>query len=231
MEQNLLVHGISVAENSNLQIGTIMKKCYIVGAGEFAKEKFKPNKTDFIIAADGGMDYLNEAGFMPNVIIGDMDSISEEAQENVRHQKNIEWIKLPVEKDDTDVMAAIRLAVDRGYEEFHIFGGCGGRLDHTLANINCLTYLKILGFRGYLYGINENLQVIENETICFPSDIKGRISIFSIGDNAEGITLKGLKYLLNNDTMTNSFPIGVSNEFTGQESSITVKKGKLLLVY
>lgn len=196
--------------------------CYIVGAGECSRLLLNLKKEDYVIAVDGGYEYLE--GNRIDLVIGDFDSLS-----YVPEHPNV--IVLKPEKDDTDMMAALKEGLKRGYETFYIYGGCGGRIDHTLANIQSLAYLSQQGARGYLLYDNQVITIIQNDSIVFQRDKKGYVSVFSFGEKAEGVTLKGLKYPLENAVLSDKFPLGVSNEFTGVMSEISVKKGRLIVVY
>lgn len=175
-----------------------------------------------VIAVDGGYEYLK--GQRIDLVVGDFDSLS-----YVPSHPNV--IQLKPEKDDTDMMVAIKEGLRAGYETFHIYGGMGGRISHTFANVQCLAYLAEQGARGYLMNDKEIVTVIQNDSITFSPNEKGYISIFAYGEKAEGVTLEGLKYPLKDYTLTNQFPLGVSNEFIGETSRVLVTDGALLLVY
>lgn len=198
--------------------------CYIVGAGTFYDRGFTPGAGDFVIAADGGYRTLLERGTPMDLVVGDFDSMGFRPD----HPKVVD---LPVEKDDTDTMAAIRLGWDRGYRTFRLYGGTGGRVDHTLANLQSLVWLSARGGRGFLVGENWTAAAITDGSMDFPADRRGTLSVFCQGDRAEGVTLEGLKYPLKDAVLTCDFPLGVSNSFTGVESRVSVEKGTLLLVW
>ena len=198
--------------------------CYIVGAGTFYDRGFAPGAEDFVIAADGGYRTLLERGTPMDLVVGDFDSMGVRPD----HPKVVD---LPVEKDDTDTMAAIRLGWDRGYRTFRLYGGTGGRVDHTLANLQSLVWLSTRGGRGFLVGENWTAAAITDGSMDFPADRRGTLSVFCQGDRAEGVTLEGLKYPLKDAVLTCDFPLGVSNSFTGVESRVSVEKGTLLLVW
>ena len=178
----------------------------------------------YIIAADKGILQLRARGAEPDLVVGDFDSLGyvPEARELVRH---------PVEKDDTDMMLAVREGLNRGFREFILYGGIGGRLDHTIANIQTLGFLAEHGARGLLYGEGTAVTLLQNGALHFPATMQGTISVFCYGDEAAGVTETGLYYPLDGADMKNVFPIGVSNEFCGQESSVCVQNGKLLLLW
>ncbi len=209
-----------------------MRECVIIGAGEVNRKKLSEFKNTFIIAADGGYVTLTKIKKKPDVLIGDFDSLEEAGiHEDMLEGKGFEIYRLPCEKDETDILAAIKHALKLGYDQFHIFGGTGDRVDHMMANIQCLIYLANLNCKACLYGKDFEIKIIKNEKITYASNTKGTISILCIGDEAKGVTLTGLKYPLEHVTLRNDFPIGVSNEFFGMESSIQVENGVLLLIH
>ncbi len=198
--------------------------CYIIGAGDCENLNINKNNGDLIIAADGGLKHLENAGIEPDIIIGDFDSLG-----RIPDAENV--IKLNPVKDITDMNAAAEIGIEKDYSEFHIFGGCGGRIDHTLANIQLAVSLAEKKMKVFIYNGETVITVVCNESISFSEDYKGYISVFSHSDECTGITIKGLKYTLENATLKNSFPLGVSNEFIGCKSEITVDNGTALIVY
>lgn len=197
--------------------------CYIVGAGEFDYPKIEPKKTDYMIAVDGGYEYVRNMKLRPDMVLGDFDSLSQEP--NHPH-----IIKLRPEKNDTDMLAALRQGVNMGYEIFYIYGGMGGRISHTIANLQCLVWLADQGIRGYLFHKNMTIMAVKNGCIRFGKEKEGYISVFAFDGDATGVTLRNLKYPLQDAVLTMKYPIGTSNEFLGMESEVSVKDGTLLLV-
>ena len=199
-----------------------MAVCYIFAALETKTLSYIPNKQDYVIAADKGLDNLKKIGIKPDVIIGDFDSLG-----FVPSGENIK--RLPVEKDDTDVGFAVNYAFELGYKEFVIYGAIGGLLDHTVANLQLSAYISSKGGKSVFVGDNVFVTSITNDTLKI-SNGKGRLSVFALSDKAEGVFLSGLKYPLENAVIENTFPIGVSNEFTDKSAKIAVKNGTLLIV-
>ena len=197
--------------------------CYIIGAGENYGLDFTPTPYDFVIAADAGIRYLEQSGITANLVIGDFDSL-----EYVPKHPNTK--ALNAEKDDTDMLAAVREGIKAGYSVFHIYCGMGGRIDHTIANIQILAYLSQNNMQGFLFGKDSVITAITNRELALESVSSGYISFFSYTEKSEGVYLRGLKYELDNAVLTNTFPLGVSNEFIGKESSISVDNGILLIV-
>jgi thiamine pyrophosphokinase len=122
--------------------------------------------------------------------------------------------------------------LERGYREFLIYGGLDGqRLDHTVANYQTLQYLADHGAVGYLIGKDYIVTVIKNESVRFSASAEGILSLFCLGADASGVSLKGLQYPLENGMLRSGFPLGVSNHFVGENAEIRVKNGSLLVMW
>ena len=197
------------------------KTCCIIGAG--AVTVLPVPKDAFVICADGGLSAAARFGVTPDLIVGDFDSLGE-----VPQGSNV--VVHPVEKDETDSFLALRLGLEHGCDRFLFFGCLGGRLDHTLANIQHLHYLAERGAEGVLVGEHETLTAVKNGVLRFPAAQTGGVSVFSLSDKSEGVSIKGLHYEAEGTTLTNRFPLGVSNRFEGREAVISVENGTLLVV-
>ena len=203
-----------------------MKKCVIIGAGELFGD-VKLDTGDYLIAADGGLDHIKSLGLTPDVIIGDFDSVSDARE----MPEGIEVIRHPVEKDETDSYLAYRLGYERGFREFHIFGGTGGREDHTFANYCLLLKAKNEGCNAFLYGKDQISTVIKNEKMRIFGNPGASFSVFALGAIASGVTVKGAKYEAEKVTLTPDFPLGVSNSFTDSGyADIEAECGALLVM-
>ncbi len=203
--------------------------CYIFGAGERSGVDISLAPDDLVIAADGGFDYLEELGLRADYVLGDFDSV-------MSYDLPSDSIRYPKEKDDTDMMLAVKLGLDKRYTEFVIYGGLGGRLDHTMANIQALSYLAHQGASGTLYASGYAVRVVTDGTVSFgkdlPENIPGNIcSVFSLSDTSSSVTIHGLKYETESVTLTNSFPLGISNEFTGKKAFVHVEKGTIAVLW
>lgn len=200
--------------------------CYIIAACKDNCDKidFKPSKNDIVIAADGGYDILNKLSLEADVLLGDFDSI-----EDMPFHKNV--VKYSSEKDDTDTFLAYKHAYERGYRTFVILGGIGGRIDHTLANIITLSDIAENGGIGYLIGNDTIITSITDSKIEFPESLRGNISIFAHGKTAENLSIKGLKYSVDNISLSPSVTLGVSNEFIGDRAEVSVENGTLLIIW
>ena len=201
----------------------MMKTCYIVGAGAFFPERFRPEPGDYVIAADAGYRHLTEIGVEPDLVIGDFDSLGAAPE-----RPNV--IVCPVQKDDTDTLVAVRRAIDMGFSRIMIFGGTGGRLDHTLANIQTLGFAANRGAEAFLFGEDFVLTVLAGGRLRF-SGYSGGFSVFSLGGRARGVWESGVAYPLFDAELTCDFPMGVSNEFASPETEISVREGAIIVFW
>ena len=198
--------------------------CVIVGAGELEDAVIRRREGDLVIAADGGLKYLERAGIAPDIALGDFDSLG--------YRPDLpEVIYHPPEKDDTDTMLAVREGFARGFDTFVIYAGLGGRLDHTVANLQTLAFIAENGGRGYLVGGSAVSTAVKDASISFGAGERGMISVFCMGEKAEGVTISGLKYEVENAELIPYLPLGASNEFTGRPAKIEVKHGTLLVMW
>lgn len=201
-----------------------MNRCFIFAAGTFYGLRERPASGDLVIAADAGYKTCLQAGIVPDLLLGDFDSMEAPADfANIRRS--------PVEKDDTDAMLAVKTALGRGCDTVYIYGGTGGkRLDHTLANLQSLLYLRRHGARGWLYGDDFVWTAIENESLTIQKTVEwGLFSAFCLGDRAEGVGETGFQYPLENAVLTPDFPLGVSNHILEPEAVVTVRRGALIV--
>ena len=179
-----------------------------------------------MIAADGGYEKAVKAGLDPSVVIGDFDSSA------VPENTAAHVIKLNRDKDDTDMLAAVKLGLRRGYKTFVIYGGTGGdRLDHTVANFGALAYLNAFGAQGYLVDRDAVATVITDDKFAVPKQARGTVSVFAYGGVASGVNLENLQYSLTNAELTPEYPIGVSNATGDKAGVVSVKSGSLLIFF
>ena len=200
-----------------------MKVCYVIGAGEFYGE-LSPTPSDLVIAADGGLDTLLSLGVRCDLLVGDMDSLK-------GTPTGIEAVKHPVEKDETDMHLAYLEGVKRGYKKFVLFGGVGGREDHTFANYSLLLYAKQHGHDMKLVSKSGTVFVIKDEEIKLAGKKGDTLSVFAFGSVCAGVSIRGAKYETDKITLSPDFPLGVSNEFACECVSISVESGNLLVMH
>lgn len=201
-----------------------MKRCFIFAAGTFYGLRERPASGDFVIAADAGYRVCQSLGIVPDLLLGDFDSM-----EQPKDAENV--LRVPVEKDDTDTMLAVKTALENGCDTIYLYGGTGGkRLDHTLANLQTLLFIRRRGARGYLYDDDFVWTAVENESLTIRREVEwGLFSAFCLGDRAEGIDEVGFQYPLENASLTPEFPLGVSNHIVEETATITVRSGALIV--
>ena len=200
----------------------MMKPCVIFCAAGFDGLLFPIPEDALVIAADGGLRHTDALGLRPDIILGDFDSLGYVPADSRVY---------PVEKDDTDAMLAVRVGQEEGCDRFLFYGAMDGpRLDHTIANFQTLGFLASHGARGTLIGRDYIATVLCSESLEFPKDATGILSLFCLGPAAE-VTIEGLKYCLDRGTLAPDFPLGVSNHFVGHSARITVHEGQVLALW
>ena len=179
---------------------------------------------DFILCADGGYDYAEAAGITPDMLIGDLDSIT------VPNDTAIQTLIFPSEKDDTDTGICLQTALDKGFRDILIIGGLGGRLDHTMSNIQLITGKCHLADRIAIRDKSNSCTVITNGSITLPCIKNQYVSIFSMSEKSTGVTTSGLKYPLTDAVMVYGSTLGTSNEIIDDQATISVTDGRLLVI-
>lgn len=203
------------------------RRCVIVGAGEIndrAGAAALLREGDFLVCADGGLRHMALFGRRPDLIVGDFDSFSGPLPEDV------ETLRYKSEKNETDTILCAQQGLARGSRDFLLLGCTGGRADHTVANYCALLYIRRRGGSAWLWGDDGEATVIENESIRLKRRPGRYVSVFPFGCEARGVTEEGLKYPLENATLSAEFPLGVSNEFREGEASVSVADGALLIL-
>lgn len=192
-----------------------------------APECFIPDdclKADYVIACDSGYRHAQKAGIKPDLLIGDFDSYKGELPDD------IETIRTVPEKDDTDTLMALKEALGRGYRRIVIAGALGGRIDHMVGNLSLTAFASERGADCQIVDAHHRILAVKNETRKIYRENWRNLSVFSFDTISKGVTLKGLKYTLNNAVMNNSVVLGVSNEFAEDCAEITVTDGTLLII-
>lgn len=202
-----------------------MKTCLIISGGDFAPLA-ESLEYDFVIACDHGYDHALKLGIVPNLILGDFDSCDFD-KESVT---DIPIETYPVCKDDTDTMLAIKKALALGYRNIVIICALGSRFDHSLANIQSMSYVAEHDGTCELFGKGEHLKTLRGGSVKLPYKENYSLSLFSLTDKCEGVTISGSEYDCEDVTLTNTFPLGVSNKWKEDFVTVSVKSGILLTV-
>ena len=197
--------------------------CAIISGGDFSPLD-GIDEADFFIACDRGFEHAQRGGIKPDLLLGDFDSYSGALPEDT------EILRLPVEKDDTDTMSAIRHALLLGYDRIRIYCALGGRLDHLYANIQSAAFAVRRGARVEITGNDAHIYMLSHGSISLPQSGGCSLSVFAVTDDCRGVSITGTKYELHSAVITNSFPIGVSNEWAGSEAVVSVDDGILAVM-
>lgn len=211
-----------------------MKRAVIFANGNFSylsQAKKIIIKEDYLIAADGGVKHILKLGLTPHVVIGDFDSISTSLQKKLKQAK-IEWIKYPRKKDETDFELAILLALKRNFKHIVIFGILGDRIDHFLANIFLLAKIQTENKSIKIKIVEGNNEIyVFNKEIVINGQIGDELSIIPVSEKLEGIVTDGLRYQLNNESLSFGSTRGISNVLNKTSAKIEVSDGIALAVH
>ena len=180
---------------------------------------YAPREGDMVLCADAGLAHARRMGVKPDAVIGDFDSMEEPQGENV--------IRHPVVKDDTDTMLCVKYAWEWGIRDFFIVGGIGGRLDHTLANLQTLNHLAAHGGHAELCDGKIHIVAVKDGSVKLPRS-KGKLSVFAMCGVCRGVHIRGAKYELEDGVIAPDFPLGMGNDFAADFAEIGVKEGILL---
>lgn len=210
-----------------------MKICVILN-GEIidyksTKEIIQNKNYDYIICADGGANHTYKMGIMPNYILGDLDSVDREVV-SYYEENNVIFKKFPTKKNETDTELCIYQARLLNAENIDLYGALGGRIDHMMANINLLDYIRNQGIEAKILSDKEILYIAESEEINIEGNPGDTISVIPIKGDAIGVTLRGLEYPLKDYNMKFGIPIGISNVMLSNSCSIKVNKGTLVVI-
>lgn len=205
----------------------LKKRCIVLGAsrGEYyfgLREIIRPD--DYIICADGGLNYAEMLDIVPDCIIGDFDSYSGSLP------YGSPTIKLPTHKDDTDLHYAVLSALKGGFDSFVLSGVTGGRLDHTIATFSTARYLLNTNAQVSIYEKKHIALFTKSSITLKRPEYECYVSVFPLDKNASGVNISGAEYNLDNAELNKDFPLGISNSFKSDFINISVKSGELLIL-
>lgn len=206
-----------------------MNICTIFAGGKLKGTDFMNpceirGNSGLIICADSGLSIAEKVGITPDLIVGDFDSYTGSLPEDIEIYRSVP------EKDDTDTLMAVRIAIERGYDEIRLYGGLGARFDHSFANIQTLVFAHENGCKMTIYDADNVLTVRGAGEYEFPCKAGWYFSLFVLTENAFIGELKGVKYPLENYVMSISYPIGVSNEITADKAYLRINSGLVLVI-
>ena len=212
-----------------------MKSFVVISGGkiddDFVLSVLRQQESAVMIAADSGMEFLYRNEIMPNVIVGDFDSVQSEALAYFKRQPGIHFQELVPEKDDTDTESAIRLAISMGAEEITLLGGTGSRLDHVLGNIELLGIGMNAGVPITMLDAHNRIRMTRQGMKIRRDEQFGKyVSLIPYTEQVEHVYLRGFKYPLTDYCLRGFCSIGVSNEIMEEEAEIAFDGGILLVI-
>lgn len=204
---------------------TNMNTCLIISGGDFCTLPASI-EYDYVIACDKGLQYANVLKIVPNLILGDFDSY----EGDVPKAGPSKLLTYPVEKDDSDTMLAIKYALSNGYKHIIIICALGGRLDHTIANLQSMNYVASQNGICEIISEAEHLITFTGPEIVLPKKDQYSLSLFSVTDSCHNVSISGAGYNVNDITLNNTFPIGLSNYWKESSVKISMSDGIMLIV-
>lgn len=193
----------------------------------------KQESYDLVVAVDGGLSAADAMGLVPDVLIGDFDTISEDLLKCYQKLDGIKTVSLNPMKDDTDTQAAVRYVMEAGIKFIDMLGGTGSRLDHTLANLFLMKMAYEQGVEIILHTKLSRIYLISGCREYKREDFFGKyISFIQFDGAAKGVTLEGFMYnVVNFDFDTKkTYRLGVSNEPAEETARICIREGYMLVV-
>ena len=204
-----------------------IKRCVIIGSVPLqnAETLLEYCRGSYVICADGGLDTAQSFGLRPDLIVGDFDSARGQPP------PGIETIRLPVHKDDTDTMFAIKEGLRRGCREFALFGVLGGeRFDQSFASLCALQYIVVHGGKGVILGDGCKIFLLTGGKLNLSRMAGSGISVFPFGAPSCTVSYSGLEYPLTRHTLYSHDPLGVSNSIAEDSAEIILHSGTALII-
>lgn len=178
-----------------------------------------------VVAVDGGYAHLQAIDCIPDVSIGDFDSLG-----YVPEGDNV--IVHPSHKDESDLELALDYVRSRGFESVDVYGALGGRLDHSMASVQTCAWFAEQGMRVRLVDVDCAVSILVGPgTLDLPLLDAGTVSVFSAVDESRGVSEGGMEYPLENAILTNRVIRGLSNELIGQPAHVSVEDGTLYVFH
>lgn len=184
---------------------------------ELLAERFRDS--DLVIAVDRGLEALLAGGLMPQVLVGDLDSLDPQLVDAAA-QASVEVRQSPREKNETDLELAVRAALAEGADRIHILGATGGRTDHLLGNISVLRWLHGKGVQAEMEDGSQTISV-ENGSCSFSGTVGETVSILPAGSRSV-VSARGLHYPLDKLELTADTARGISNVLSCPEVELEI---------
>lgn len=205
---------------------------------DFAEEYTASKEYDTVVCADSGLNTAYRLGMPVHYFMGDFDSVSPEILEAYREgkvegSKHCEWVRYPKEKDYVDTQLVLEWILEKGADEITFLGATGGRLDHFLANVNILMLALKQKVPAYIVDSRNRIRLTDSTLSIERQDMYGKyLSLLPLTSTVTGVTLRGLKYLIEDYTLEVGIARAISNEMdeTSKKAEITLRSGVLIVV-
>lgn len=190
--------------------------------------KEQVNESDYIVCADSGASQILKIGKYPDIVIGDLDSLQKEEMDILKNE-NVEIIKFPVMKDETDTELCIDYLFKNNIKNITLMGVMGTRFDHTLANVYLLRKINVLGGTGKILDKFNTIYYVDN-TIELKKNTDYFISIIPISSEGVSISLSGFLYSINKGHLNFGSSKGISNKIIEKAGNIKIHKGEAFVI-
>lgn len=205
---------------------------------DFAEEYTASQEYDTVVCADSGLNTAYRLGMPVHYFMGDFDSVSPEILEAYREGKvegseHCEWVRYPKEKDYVDTQLVLEWILEKGADEITFLGATGGRLDHFLANINILMLALKQKVPAYIVDSRNRIRLTDSTLSIERQDMYGKyLSLLPLTSTVTGVTLRGLKYLIEDYRLEVGIARAISNEMdeTSDKAEILLRTGVLIVV-
>lgn len=185
-------------------------------------------ESTYIVCADGGVNHLLKINKLPDVVLGDLDSIGDRELEILK-SNNIEINKFPSMKNETDTELCIDFLIKKGFKNINLMGVTGSRMDHTLANIYLLKKIYGFGIKGSIIDENNRIYYTE-DTISLKYRKNYFLSIIPLSESGIEVSLEGFLYKLKNDKLKFTSTKGISNKIVEKYGNVKIHKGAALIL-
>ncbi len=222
-------------------------KILVVGGGDRPESALIRSACDWaelVMAADKGAEWLVSAGRLPDVLLGDFDSIRPRVLAELKKNGQTNWVQHRVDKDQTDMELCLLEGLRLGATHIRILSATGSRLDHSLANVMLLYPMLVAGVEAWLEnGTNRvTLRGGPAETLVDGKMKKAgpyrvqliremgyKVSLIALPPGVQEVTTVGLRYDMRARDLKFSATLGVSNEFEREQATITFRSGLLIV--
>lgn len=211
------------------------KICLVISGGpidlEFAAEYLKGRRFFWTIAVDAGLETAKKLDIVPDMVVGDLDSLDPTVTMYFGNKENLRWDVHDSEKNESDTELALQWAAKMGCEEIAILGATGGRLDHFIGNVHLLYPCMQKGIFAYLIDPQNKIYLTDCSRRFVKKKLWGKyISFLPLTQEVRGITLTGFKYPLGKKDIEIGTSLCISNELKEEEGYLVFEEGVLICI-